>query len=158
MREELINFGVLESNMILVEPGTTYKLDDISFDTIASYNINKDYHKKEYNWVGYNVLLDGNKYYVIGDSDVIPEMNDVYADVSGYLSSSPKAGKFIGKTIRVRGFTINDNSYLPEGLYGLGKYGVSCCVADAGFMGFIINPDGHKIKKSTLKKLEEITR
>lgn len=81
MREELINFGVLESNMILVEPGTTYKLDDISFDTIASYNINKDYHKKEYNWVGYNVLLDNKKYYIVGDSDVIPEMNNVYADV-----------------------------------------------------------------------------
>ena len=81
MKEELINLDILESDMILVEPGTTYKLDDISFDTIASYNINKDYHKKEYNWVGYNVLLDSNKYYVIGDSDFIPEMNSVDVDV-----------------------------------------------------------------------------
>ena len=81
LKEELIDLGVLESNMILVEPGATYKLDDISFDTIASYNVNKDYHKKEYNWVGYNVLLDGNKYYVIGDSDFIPEMNNVDVDV-----------------------------------------------------------------------------
>ena len=81
LKEELIDLGVLESNMILVEPGATYKLDDISFHTIASYNINKDYHKKEYNWVGYNALLDSNKYYVIGDSDFIPEMNSVDVDV-----------------------------------------------------------------------------
>lgn len=81
LKEELINLGILENNIILVKPGVTYKLDNISFDTIASYNINKDYHKKEYDWVGYNVLIDGNKYYIIGDSDVIPEMNNVCADV-----------------------------------------------------------------------------
>ena len=80
--------------------------------------------------------------------------DDIYVDLGNYLTYNFHAEDFIGKTIRVRGFTINDNSYLPEGLYGLGKYGVSCCVADAGFMGFIINPDGHKIKKSTWYEVE----
>lgn len=87
-----------------------------------------------------------NPYFVVED--------DIYLDLSSYLTYNSNAEEYIGKTIRVRGFTINDNSYLPSGLYGLGKYGVSCCVADAGFMGFIIDPDGHKIKKSTWYEVE----
>lgn len=81
LKEELINLGVIESNMLLVKPGDSYKLEGISFDVIASYNINKAYHKKEYNWVGYNVLLGDKRYYAIGDSDIVPEMNDVEVDI-----------------------------------------------------------------------------
>lgn len=85
------------------------------------------------------------------DFDVVDED---YLDLANYLTYNSKAEAYIGKTIRVRGFTIGDNSYLPNGLYGLGKYGVSCCVADAGFMGFIINANGHKIKGSTWYEVE----
>lgn len=77
-----------------------------------------------------------------------------YLDLANYLPFNQKAEAYIGKTIRLRGFTINDNSDLPSGLYGLGKYGVSCCIADAGFMGFILNPNGHRIKNSTWYEVE----
>lgn len=80
LKEKIIDIGVLESNIMLVKPGKSYEFGSVSFDVIASYNINKDYHKKEYNWVGYNVLLGNLHYYIIGDSDVIPEMNDVKTD------------------------------------------------------------------------------
>ena len=85
------------------------------------------------------------------DFEVVDEN---YLDLGNYLMYNSKAEAYIGKTIRVRGFTIGDNSYLPEGLYGLGKYGVSCCVADAGYMGYIIKPNGHKIKENTWYEVE----
>ncbi len=80
--------------------------------------------------------------------------DEVYLDLANYLTYNSKAENYIGKTIRVRGFTINENDYLPSGLYGFGKYGVSCCVADAGFMGFILKPNNHRIKKSTWYEVE----
>lgn len=83
--------------------------------------------------------------------------DDIYLDLANYLTYSSKASnKFVGKTIRVRGFTIDDNSYLPKGYYGLGKYGVSCCAADAGFMGFIIKSETEKIKKDTWYEVEGV--
>ena len=85
------------------------------------------------------------------DFDVVDED---YLDLANYLTYNSKAENYIGKTIRVRGFTINNSDYLPDGLYGLGKYGVSCCVADAGYMGFIIKPNGHRIKGSTWYEVE----
>lgn len=87
-----------------------------------------------------------NPYFVVEDEN--------YLDLANYLTYNSKAENYIGKTIRVRGFTIGDNSYLPDGLYGLGKYGVSCCVADAGYMGFIMKANGHKIKGSTWYEVE----
>lgn len=80
--------------------------------------------------------------------------DETYLDLANYLTTNKKAQKYIGKTIRVRGFTIEDNSYLPNGYYGIGKYGVSCCVADAGYMGFIMKANGHKIKGSTWYEVE----
>lgn len=83
--------------------------------------------------------------------DVIDE---TYLDLANYLTTNTNAHKYIGETIRVRGFTVGDNSYLPNGYYGIGKYGVSCCVADAGYMGFIMKANGHKIKPNTWYEVE----
>ena len=44
-------------------------------------NTDKTYHKKSYNWVGYNVNINGVKYYVVGDSDVTDELKRVNCDV-----------------------------------------------------------------------------
>lgn len=80
--------------------------------------------------------------------------DDIYIDLGNYLTYNPKAENYIGKTIKVKGFTVGNSDYLPEGLYGLGKYGISCCVADAAYMGYIIKPGKHKIKGSTWYEVE----
>ena len=69
-------------NVTSIVPSKAYKVDGISFATIPSYNIDKEYHKKDSNWVGYIVNLNGNTYYAAGDTDVIPEMDGVKADVA----------------------------------------------------------------------------
>ena len=73
--------GVLEDNVLVVYPNEEHKIDYISFETIPAYNIDKTYHKKSYNWVGYVIDLDGVKYYDVGDSDVTDEFKNVSCDV-----------------------------------------------------------------------------
>lgn len=73
--------GVSDDNLLVTYPNETHKIGNLTFDTIAAYNINKSYHKKSYNWVGYNVTIDGTSYYTVGDSDVTDEVKNVKCDV-----------------------------------------------------------------------------
>ncbi len=81
LESKIISLGISKDNLTVVYPNESYAVDDIKFDTIPSYNTNKTYHKKSYNWVGYNVEINGVKYYVVGDSDVTDEFKAVNCDV-----------------------------------------------------------------------------
>ena len=70
-----------EDNYLVVEPNKEYKVDDLYFKTISSYNTNKSFHPKEKEYVGYNILLDDKYYYIMGDTDRTPEAENVKADV-----------------------------------------------------------------------------
>jgi len=71
-----------------VKPGDKVKIKDIEFDIISAYNINKfrpsgePFHPKKDNKIGVVVNLDGFKIYHTGDSDLIPEMNEIHTDVA----------------------------------------------------------------------------
>ena len=82
LREEIEKIGFDESNVLLVKPNNKYKVEDIEFDTIPAYNINKDFHKKEFNWGGYIVNIDGEKIYVAGDTDNTEETRNVKCDIA----------------------------------------------------------------------------
>lgn len=71
----------ITNNYITVLPEHSYMVGDISFETISSYNINKSYHPKEKSYVGYNVKIEGEKFYVMGDTDVTEETLKVKCDV-----------------------------------------------------------------------------
>jgi len=81
LETKVTNLGISKDNLTVIYPNEKYDIDGIKFDSIPSYNTNKTYHKKSYNWVGYNVLVDGVKYYVVGDSDVTDEMKKVKCDI-----------------------------------------------------------------------------
>lgn len=70
-----------EDNYLVVEPDKEYKVDDLYFKTIRSYNTNKSFHPKEKEYVGYNILLDDKYYYIMGDTDRTPEAENVKTDV-----------------------------------------------------------------------------
>lgn len=78
------------SNILYVVPNMEYKIDDISFKTTYSYNINKEFHKKENNFVGYILSLDGDSYYVAGDTDFLEENKGIKVDIA----LVPIGGKF----------------------------------------------------------------
>ncbi|TVY08090.1 stalk domain-containing protein [Paenibacillus cremeus] len=62
----------------------------ISYKAVPAYNTQTANHPKDKAWVGYIITLNGVKYYMAGDTDLIPEMKDIQADVA-FL---PMGGKF----------------------------------------------------------------
>ena len=73
---------IKEENVIIVKPGEEYKVDGIEFSTTYAYNVNKPFHKKENNWVGFIINLDGVKYFIAGDTDNIKELQNIEADIA----------------------------------------------------------------------------
>lgn len=75
--------------------------------------------------------------------------NDIYFDVidesfvtlSDYISFDERAKKYIGKKIRVRGFLVDYETILPDNYYSIGRYAITCCVADANYVGFFFKYD-----------------
>lgn len=72
---------ILTDNLLIVEPNNTYTLDGITIDTVNSYNIDKSYHPKERNYLGYNLTINNTKYYIMGDTDRTCETNKVKTDI-----------------------------------------------------------------------------
>ena len=68
--EEIIN-SLDNDKLIIVDVDKDYEINGIKFSTVPSYNTNKSYHLKEYNWVGYVVSIDNEIYYIMGDTDDI---------------------------------------------------------------------------------------
>ena len=63
--------GKLEFQEIMaVQPNTNYDILGLKFKTIRSYNVNKNFHPKSKDYVGYLLQLNEEKIYVIGDSDI----------------------------------------------------------------------------------------
>ena len=47
-----------------------------------AYNIDKPFHPKENNWLGYIIEIDGIRYYIAGDTDITEENKKVKCDVA----------------------------------------------------------------------------
>jgi L-ascorbate metabolism protein UlaG (beta-lactamase superfamily) len=54
----------------------------VHIKAVAAYNLEKPFHPKQNGWVGYVFELGGIKFYHSGDTDFIPEMEDISADVA----------------------------------------------------------------------------
>ena len=79
-----------KENVITVEPNKEYEIDEIKFKTTYAYNQNKDFHKKENNWVGYIVDIEGQKVYVAGDTDNLEELRNIKC----YIAFLPVGGTY----------------------------------------------------------------
>lgn len=77
-----LNSYIRQDQVITVTPNKHYNVADISFDTTPSYNIDKEFHKKEYNWVGYIVEINNQKIYIAGDTDNVPELHNIKCDIA----------------------------------------------------------------------------
>jgi L-ascorbate metabolism protein UlaG (beta-lactamase superfamily) len=71
----------IKTTMAEVQPGRDYTLAGIGFRTVPAYFLEDPSHPKERGWVGYVLKIDGVAYYVTGDTQPLPEMADVKADV-----------------------------------------------------------------------------
>ena len=72
----------LSGNIKLVKPGDQLTVDGIEIEVVPSYNTNKQFHTKDRSWVGYIFTVNGQKIYLAGDTDHIPEMKTFKADIA----------------------------------------------------------------------------
>ncbi len=82
MKNRLVIDEISESDIISVDVKNKYNVDDIEFETIPAYNINKSFHPKNNNWVGYIININNIKYYIAGDTDMTEEAINVKCDIA----------------------------------------------------------------------------
>ena len=80
-KEKLLEIGVDEKRIVTVAPDEMYRFNKIEVQVISAYNVNKEYHKKEYGWVGYLIKINGVTYYITGDTDVNEDIQNIKCDV-----------------------------------------------------------------------------
>lgn len=64
-----------------VKPNEILNINNIKIKTFPAYNTNKNFHKKEYNWVGYKVEINGTTYTIVGDTDATTELESLKTNV-----------------------------------------------------------------------------
>lgn len=65
-----------------LDPGDEIEILGVNIKAVPSYNLNKHYHPKSKNNLGFVVTMDGLSVYHAGDTDFIPEMKDITAQVA----------------------------------------------------------------------------
>jgi L-ascorbate metabolism protein UlaG (beta-lactamase superfamily) len=75
---------------IVAKPGDKLSVSGIAIEVVPAYNPNKQFHPKTAGYVGYIVTLNGRRIYHAGDTDLIPEMIQIKADVA----LLPVSGKY----------------------------------------------------------------
>ena len=104
LREALLDI-VSSGQIYLVKPYENYEIEGISFKTVPAYNIDKPFHPKENNWVGYIIDINGYKYYIAGDTDIVEENKDIKCDVAFlpvggiYTMDAVKAAEFANEIV-----------------------------------------------------------
>ena len=73
---------VIDIDGLKVLPNKEYKIDNIYFKTIPSYNIDKSFHPKAKNYVGYIINIENVTYYIAGDTDITEENKKVKCDIA----------------------------------------------------------------------------
>lgn len=72
----------LSGNVKTVRPGDKLNVEGIDIEVVPSYNTNKQFHTKDRSWVGYVFTVNGQRIYLAGDTDRIPEMKDIECDIA----------------------------------------------------------------------------
>ncbi|MCF8081050.1 MAG: MBL fold metallo-hydrolase [Desulfobacterales bacterium] len=72
----------LSGDVRTVAPGESVTVKGVRIEAVPSYNIDKAFHPKENRWLGFLVEIDGVRIYHAGDTDFIPEMKHIQADIA----------------------------------------------------------------------------
>ena len=77
-------------NVIVVEPGEKTIVEGFETFAVPAYNKLKPFHPKMNGYVGYNVLIEGKRVYVAGDTD----MNEDNVKLKCDIALVPVGGKY----------------------------------------------------------------
>lgn len=66
----------------LMQPGDRNTFAGINLQAVRAYNIDKKFHPREKDWLGYVIDFEGVRVYHTGDTDLIDEMNGLACDIA----------------------------------------------------------------------------
>lgn len=72
----------LTGNLKVIRPGEKLTVSGVDIEAVPAYNTDKQFHTKERGWVGYIFSFNGLRVYIAGDTDYIPEMKHIRADIA----------------------------------------------------------------------------
>ena len=72
----------LQGDIRVARPGDAMVIGGIAIQAVPAYNTNKNFHPRANDWLGFILETQGVKIYHAGDTDFIPEMESVQADVA----------------------------------------------------------------------------
>jgi L-ascorbate metabolism protein UlaG (beta-lactamase superfamily) len=72
----------LKGEIHTMRPGDRLTIKGIEVEAVPAYNVNKQFHPKSADMLGFVVTVDGVRIYHCGDTDFIPEMKDIQADIA----------------------------------------------------------------------------
>ena len=79
---EKINMLNEKHEVLFVDLNGYYDIDDVDFYVVPAYNTNKDFHKREFKYVGYLFDINKVKIYVAGDTDMNEDNKNVKCDIA----------------------------------------------------------------------------
>ena len=68
--------------IIQASPGKDIDVKGIKIKVVPAYNLNKQFHQRSKSWVGYIIDTPEGQVYHAGDTDKIPEMDNIKADIA----------------------------------------------------------------------------
>jgi len=73
---------VKKGNKKTLSPGGEIDLGWVKINGVPAYNINKNFHPKSNNWLGFVIKFKDGSIYIAGDTDFIPEMKNIKVDIA----------------------------------------------------------------------------
>ncbi len=74
--------GKFRGDVRILKPGDSLKIDEVTIEAVPAYNTDKPNHPKAAGGVGFIIEMGGSRIYHAGDTDLIPEMDGIEADIA----------------------------------------------------------------------------
>jgi L-ascorbate metabolism protein UlaG (beta-lactamase superfamily) len=74
--------GKLTGDRRIMKPGDRVTVQGIEIEAMPAYNTNKQFHPKADGKLGFIITVEGVRLYHAGDTDFIPEMKNIKADIA----------------------------------------------------------------------------
>jgi len=71
----------IKGDVRTMQPGDTVTVGNIKIEAVPSYTPQKPFHPRANQWLGFILTIAGQRIYYAGDTDFIPEMKNIKADI-----------------------------------------------------------------------------
>lgn len=83
--------GFDAANLTVLEPGASLELNGVGIEAVPAYNLDKDFHPRAKNYLGFVITLDDWSLYHAGDTDFIEEIKNIHVQIA----LLPVSGTFV---------------------------------------------------------------